>query len=213
MIDKNKDHTAKSYWVGIQFSLIAMFPLLLFCLSCKGQVAKSGSAPPKSTKFAETNPSVGYADSTDINKYVDGEKEGLWRVYYDNGIRKSEGLYAKGLKEGLHKQWSSSGILQLEGFYNNGKANGLMKWFHEQGHLAAEGNMINDIREGPWKIYDIQQNDFCIEAFFEKGKREGVWRINHENARDKLWKEQTYKNDKLVSEKCRDIHGLIIACE
>jgi len=148
-----------------------------------------------------------------LNQYQDNKKDGLWRAYHQNGQLKSEGKYTAGLKEGLHKEWEENGILSVEGYYANGKANGLMKWYHEKGHLAGEGKMIDDIRVGPWKICDIEENGFCIEAYFENGKRHGSWKIYHEHARDKLWKEQTFKDDKMVSEECWDENGKTIDCE
>jgi len=152
-------------------------------------------------------------DTIEINQYKNGKKEGLWRTYYEAGQLKTEGNYETGLKEGLHRTWEDNGILLLEGFYAKGKANGLMKWFHERGHLAGEGNMENGIRIGKWKICDVQENGFCIEANFKDGKRDGIWKIYHEDARDKLWKEQTWKDDKIVSEKCWDKDGLPIECK
>lgn len=148
-----------------------------------------------------------------LNQYKDNKKEGLWQDFHQNGQLKSEGNYIEGLKEGLHKEWGNNGILLLEGFYSKDKANGLMKWYHEKGHLAGEGNMIDDIRIGSWKICDIQENGFCIDANFKNGKRDGVWKIYHEHAKDKLWKEETYKDDKFVSEKCWDENSNPIECK
>lgn len=146
------------------------------------------------------------------NHNNNGQKEGLWTDVYPNGQLKSEGNYKNGMKEGLHKEWSEDGTLTLEGFYQNGKANGLMKWYHEKGHLAGEGKMEDDKRIGPLKICDIQENGFCIDAHFKNGKRDGTWKIYHENERDKVWKEQEFKEDKMVSEKCWDENGNTINC-
>lgn len=176
-------------------------------MSCKGQVVQEESSP------AKANSTLEIGDVSALNKYKDGKKNGLWRTYYQTGQLKTEGRYSAGLKEGVHKEWAKDGILLLEGIYAQGKANGLMKWYHERGHLAGEGNMVDDIRVGPWKICDVEENGFCIEAHFKDGKRDGIWRINHEDANDKLWKEQTWKDDKVVSEKCWDKNGVEIACD
>lgn len=182
----------------IDTNLIIVLLALLTSAGCTGQIQ---------TKPSEQD------DTTMINQIKDGKKDGLWKAYYRNGQLKSEGSYTEGLKEGLHKEWQHNGILLLEGFYANGKANGLMKWFHEKGHLAGEGNMVDDARVGPWKICDIEENGFCIEAYFENDKREGIWKIHHKNSSDKLWKEQTFKNDKMVAEKCWDKNGKQIECK
>lgn len=151
--------------------------------------------------------------SIETTKTSEQGKDGLRKTYHQNGQLKSEGNYTSGLKEGLHKEWDENGILLLKGFYNRGKANGLMQWYHDKGHLAGEGQMLDDVRFGAWKICDIQENGFCIEAHFKNGKRDGVWKIYHESARDKLWKEQTFKEDKMISESCWDENGQAIDCK
>jgi len=190
-----------------------MLFVLLNGVGCSGQVKQERNTQTKSTTTTEISETPKYGNSKILNQYKDGKKGGLWSVFHKNGQMKSEGNYTAGLKEGLHREWGDNGILLLEGFYVIGKANGLMKWFHEGGHLAGEGNMIDDIRVGPWKICDIQENGFCIDAYFKNGKRDGIWKIYHEQARDKLWKEQTFKNDKMLTEKCWDENGIAIECE
>jgi antitoxin component YwqK of YwqJK toxin-antitoxin module len=144
------------------------------------------------------------------NLYVNDKKDGMWRTYYENGQIKSEGHYIAGLKEGLHKEWKEDGILSLEGNYINDKANGLMTWYHDKGHLAGRGQMVDDKRIGNWKICDIEENGYCVDAYFEDGLREGIWKIYHDN--EALWKEQTFKNDRIISEKCWNKNGKEIEC-
>ena len=85
-----------------------------------------------------------------------------------------------------------------------------MKWFHEKGHLAAQGNMKDDKRNGPWKICDIDNESSCIDAHLKNEMRDGLWKIYHDDG--KLWKEQTWKNDKIIGEKCWDENGKKITC-
>jgi ligand-binding sensor domain-containing protein len=150
------------------------------------------------------------AQTTLYNQYENGKKDGFWQTVFNNGQLKSTGNYKAGQKEGLHRRWGTNGILESEGYYRKDKANGLMKWFHEGGHLAGSGDMKEGIREGPWKICDIEPNGFCIGAHFKNGLRDGLWKINHDSG--KLWKEQTWKEDKVVVEKCWDEAGEEIAC-
>ena len=137
---------------------------------------------------------------------------GIRKTYYDSGQLKTKGEYFLGLKKGLHKEWDEQGRLILEGFYSEGKANGLMKWYHEAGHIAGAGNMVNDIREGKWKICDREKDGFCINAFFVHGKREGVW-TSYDTKNDKrIRMEEVYKNDKRISQKCWNSKEKEIAC-
>lgn len=194
-------------------NLILMMLVLLNCFSCSGQVNQKENTHTKPSTQTERAKDSKKRNNIDLNQYQDNEKDGLRRAYHQNGQLKSEGSYMAGLKEGLHREWAENGILSVEGYYANGKANGLMKWYHERGHLAGEGKMIDDIRVGSWTICDIEENGFCIDAYFENGKRHGIWKIYHEHATDKLWKEQTFKDDKMVSEKCWDKNGESIDCE
>jgi len=201
----------KHYGNTIQNFVVGLL-VLVNCFACTNQANQNVSKQAKETVETNTTETSEYVDNLILNQYKNDKKEGLWKEYYENGKLKAEGSYAAGLKEGLHKEWANDGVLLLEGYYKKGKANGLMKWFQEKGLLAGEGNMIDDIRDGKWKICDIRKNEFCIEAFFKDGKREGIWKIYHEKAKDKLWKEQTWKNDKIVAEKCWDESGNKIEC-
>lgn len=194
----------------VRFIILSI--ILLFGISCSGQLSPNENNPISVTDIALVDEVSEHIDSTIINEYKDGKKCGLWKTYHQNGQLKTEGNYKDGLKHGLHKEWQSNGILLLEGMYVNGLDNGLMKWFHEKGHLAAQGSMINGIRNGPWVICDVEENGFCIDAYFNNGKRVGIWRIYHDIAQEYLWKEQTWEDDKIVSEKCWDEKGQVIVC-
>ena len=179
--------------------------------SCRTQI--------NSRTIDSAQPEVGFTinpmspnDTVQINQYVDDLKEGFWRKHYPNGQVKSEGHYVLGEKEGKHIEWESDGVLSLIGIYRNGKGNGHMQWYHGLGHLAAEGNMIDDQRDGDWIICDIEDNGFCIDAYFLDGQRSGVWKIKHDMESAKIWKEQTYREDRLVSERCWDKDGNTIPC-
>jgi len=226
-INKNKMHQLeKKHFKNTASIFIISILALLHCIGCNSQIDKAKKTQPQSNvtsnardtlkdtvKIAEPNLLLNTENSANLNQYKAGKKEGKWKTSYPTGQLKTEGNYKNGLKEGLHKEWAADGILLLEGFYEKGKANGLMKWYHEKGHLAGEGKMKDGIRFGTWIICDVEENGFCIEAHFKAGKRDGIWKINHENARDKLWKEQTWKDDKVVSEKCWDEKGNVIECK
>lgn len=215
---KNRMYRLEQIYIRSTFLILALAIFtLLNCIGCNGQLNQEKNTQTKQNTTLGIEDTLKYTaeiiDTVKLNQYKNGKKDGFWRTFHENGQLKEEGSYKVGLKEGLHKQWEDNGIILLEGIYSKGKANGLMKWYHEKGHLAGEGNMEDDIRVGKWKICDVEENGFCIEAYFKNGKRDGIWKINHENASDKLWKEQTWKDDKIVSEKCWDENGIEIECE
>jgi antitoxin component YwqK of YwqJK toxin-antitoxin module len=125
-------------------------------------------------------------DASIHNQYKDGEKDGLW------------------------KEMDKKGRMLSEGYYKNGKANGWMKWYYK-GVLTAEGNMIENKRNGPWMICDVDDTSSCIEANFEDESREGVWKSYYDNG--KLYKEQTWKDNQPIAEKCWDEMGNSMTCK
>ena len=215
---KNQMYSLKQKYIKNTYLLLTIgIFTLLSCIGCKGQLSQEKNTQTKENATSAVEDTLKHTtevvDTVKFNQYKDDKKDGLWKKFHKNGQLKEEGNYKAGLKEGLHREWGEGGIRILEGIYTKGKANGLMKWYHERGHLAGEGNMQDDIRVGKWKICDVEENGFCIEAYFKNGKRDGIWKINHEHARDKLWKEQTWKDDRIVSEKCWDEKGEEIECK
>lgn len=190
---------------------IILLIVFFACGSCSGQTKKDQNNKNYKKPSTEINDNLITQDNFNLNKYKNDEKHGLWREYYKNGQLKSEANYVEGEKEGMYREWLENGTKSVEGIYENGKANGLMIWYHEGGNVAGMGNMIGDIRVGKWKICDIEENGFCIEAYFKIGKRHGIWKINYVDV-DKLWKEQTFKEDQLISERCFDKKGKEIEC-
>jgi antitoxin component YwqK of YwqJK toxin-antitoxin module len=82
------------------------------------------------------------------------EREGLWRLWYENGQLSQEGNYLNGKAEGLWRLWHENGQLSLEGNYLNGKAEGLYRLWHENGQLSEEGNYLNGKVEGLWRFWN-----------------------------------------------------------
>ncbi|MFK8056870.1 MAG: toxin-antitoxin system YwqK family antitoxin [Saprospiraceae bacterium] len=167
----------------------------------------------KSNDFSKASVRQESQDTLKTNLLLNGQKDGLWKTFHSNGQLKREGLYVLGKKEGIHKEWGETGILLVEEVFQNGKGNGLTQWFHDGGHLAGEGQMVDDLRQGPWKICDIEENGFCIDANFVDGKREGLWKIYHDKTNTNVWKEQTFKDNQMVAEKCFDMKGTAIECK
>jgi len=62
-------------------------------------------------------------------EFKDGEYEGTWKVYHQNGVLKQIGDYSKG------------------------KAEGFWKFYHENGRIWKYGDYVNDQKQGFWKYY------------------------------------------------------------
>ena len=61
---------------------------------------------------------------------VDGNREGLWKAYFENGYKWSEVEYEKGIK------------------------NGLVVVFYQNGMMRYQGRYYDDARAGLWTFYD-----------------------------------------------------------
>jgi len=185
--------------------------LMVFCASsCNGQIGKKReltTAPYNKEVIAENLQS----DSSKYNQYQDNQRHGIWQEYYKSGVLKSEGNYLKGVKDGICREWWKNGNLWTEGVYKDDISNGWMKWYNEEGILVAEGNMINDKRDGKWRICDFELVKNCIEANFNEGKKTGIWKILHGNGN--VWKEQEWDDGNMISQKCWDENGVKIECK
>lgn len=67
-----------------------------------------------------------------------GEREGLWVAFYENGVRWSEDNYIQGIKEGRSITFFPSGIIRYRGQYQDDKKIGLWQFYDETGKLAKE---------------------------------------------------------------------------
>jgi len=99
--------------------------------------------------------------------YKGGKKEGLHKVWFENGQLESEGTFKDGNKEGVHKLWYENGQLKIESTYKNGEIDGLFREWHSNGQLSREGT-------------------------YKDGKKEGVHKDWHSNGQ--LSREGTYKD-------------------
>ena len=54
-----------------------------------------------------------------VGNLENGIKNGLWIRYWDNGLKKSEGIYQKSLKQGIWVEWQENGSKYLEILYKN----------------------------------------------------------------------------------------------
>jgi antitoxin component YwqK of YwqJK toxin-antitoxin module len=89
--------------------------------------------------------------SGDINKYNNGKRDGVWKLYYDNGS------------------------IEAIGKYVNGKRDGVWELYKKDGYLFALGEYKNNIKVGKWNIYDKNKNiikqityDLIKESFDKK---------------------------------------------
>jgi antitoxin component YwqK of YwqJK toxin-antitoxin module len=83
-------------------------------------------------------------------RFLDGQPDGLWIVWFKNGRKQSEGEYRLGLMRGLWKTWNEDGTLMLEATYERGKLEGawLERW--PNGQSKSRGTYESGQPEGLW---------------------------------------------------------------
>jgi antitoxin component YwqK of YwqJK toxin-antitoxin module len=79
----------------------------------------------KTGRWSETDPHGGIV----TGEYVEGERQGIWRHYFANGMLRSEGAYERGK---LHGPWvwyrATGGLLQRGGFFEDQKHGLWERW-------------------------------------------------------------------------------------
>lgn len=97
--------------------------------------------------------------------YTEGKRQGEWE-YYVNGQLIWINKYSDGNPEGLHKIFRYN-ITVVEGNYSAGKKNGIWKYYHDSGELGVKGMYSDNLMEGKWEFYN-KTGDLEGEAFFDK---------------------------------------------
>ena len=128
---------------------------------------------------------------------INGNNEGDWIVYYDNGKKREIGKYSRGKKHGKWTYYYKNERVQQLGSYVNGKLSGSWRWYYETGELLREelylygqqdgeaieyselgniisqGNYIEGYKEGEW-IYVV--GDQKYNGKYILGNRDGEWK-------------------------------------
>ncbi len=123
--------------------------------------------------------------------YIDGKKDGLHKVWFENGNLRAQGNYKEGKRVGLHKTWSKNGHLFFEGNYNEGKEVGVRKFWHENGQLYGEENYNDGMKVGLWKEW-YENGQIKKEENYNDGMEVGLWKEWYENGQIK--KEKNYND-------------------
>ena len=69
---------------------------------------------------------------------ANGNRDGLWISYYENGTKWSESYYDDGSREGHSLSFFPSGQTRYIGEYKNDKKIGVWKFYDEDGELFKE---------------------------------------------------------------------------
>jgi antitoxin component YwqK of YwqJK toxin-antitoxin module len=157
-------------------------------------------------------------------KFVDGKREGLWKMYVLEDktfkrILQKEVNYVSGERTGIHKYFFPNGkvshtgsyetdrITELTIYYDNGKLyttrnivsglfTGKATRFHPNGKILTEFNYEKDTINGVYQSYYSNGNLEEL-SFFKMGIVDGIYKYYHENGQ--LWIEKEYKDGFLMN--------------
>lgn len=100
--------------------------------------------------------------------FRDGQKEGVWREFDENG-------------NVLRSQTYKNGVLLTEGIVDrDGRRRGECKEFYADSTLRAVGVFIDGERSGEWRYY-YQNGQLEQKGLFENGKQHGEWVWYYDN--------------------------------
>jgi len=129
---------------------------------------------------------------TSIGEYKDGEKEGIWEFWYDNGEKMEEGNYRSGLKIGTWVNWYQDGELMWKGEYKEGKR--IIKYDNEKFEIKfldeeVENNVLcpNTKYLVDIRIPNIPQENLVVEALggtVKKLDNNGKFNLHVDNNED-----------------------------
>jgi TonB family protein len=85
-------------------------------------------------------------------------RDGISKMWFDNGARNNEGLYKNGKREGEWRYYHFGNELSSFGNYVNDKESGVWKSYDSKGRLNAEKTYLEGVKEGKFVIYDSLAN-------------------------------------------------------
>lgn len=86
--------------------------------------------------------------------YIKGERNGIYKVYFDNGNISEAYQYSNGYENGISKEFYKNGKTKILQHFINGGRNGVKKWYYESGKLAGTANYKNGTLTGYKKCTD-----------------------------------------------------------
>ena len=110
---------------------------------------------------------VSCTNDAKVIKDVEYKIEEDYVEFYDNGIKKIEGVKLNGERHGVWNFYYKSGIKWSEGRYKEGKRDGYSIVYYENGKKKVQGDYKDHKRAGVWKIWN-EDGTFKDQIDFDK---------------------------------------------
>lgn len=122
-----------------------------------------------------------------------GQKQGVWKRYYDNDQLFSESMYknnkAVGSTNMFYKSGEKQGVLVHE---KDGKTS-RMTGYWQNGKVKARGKYVNQEKDSTWNYYYDNDTLMAVENY-RMGAAHGVWKLYY--ADGKISEETNWANGK-----------------
>lgn len=104
-----------------------------------------------------------------------GERMGMWKEYYDNGILKAEGRFYHDLRIGKWTYYHKNAMVEQEGIYDSlGRPEGLWQWYYSSGSIQRKENFEKGQVDGTLVEYD-ELGNIIVQGNYWRGKEDGAW--------------------------------------
>lgn len=113
-------------------------------------------------------------------EYIKGMKEGPWTYYFADGSVEQKGVYKDDLPTGKWQWYFAGNKIHREEYYRKGKEDGHAVEYDESGNVVNEGDYANGTKTGPWKL---TVNDHQEEGAYLDGERDGEWTWTYGNGK------------------------------
>lgn len=128
-------------------SLIIACLVLLSCTS-KEQPATKQVKPKAAAEKIEVEEHYESGVTKIKGLSVDGEREGLWQSYFENGYKWSEVEYEQGVKNGSVVVFYQNGMMRYQGRYYDDARSGLWTFYDTLGIVIKKVDM-DEVRLNP----------------------------------------------------------------
>jgi antitoxin component YwqK of YwqJK toxin-antitoxin module len=110
---------------------------------------------------------------------------------YSDGNKKMEVSYVDGKKEGICKIWFENGVLNEVRYYKNNEMDGTWVVYNEAGVKTSVANYTNGFKNGKWLIWN-DKGLLIYRLSYKNGEKSGVWK-NYDDE-GKLINKRYYKS-------------------
>jgi antitoxin component YwqK of YwqJK toxin-antitoxin module/predicted nucleotidyltransferase len=127
------------------------------------------------SRWVEWNKDQPEIDGIKINQYDinTGERKGIWFEYLDGKIV-SKKEYKNGEYDGIYQVFYENGQIQYDGQTKNNEFVGLWKIYYPNGQLSSKGSYKNGLSVGLWKWYYPTDNQLKSIVNYIDGSPDGL---------------------------------------